>query len=94
MTTTTDLGRARREIVLGEMGWAQASPGCECRHRQPDGPDIGCGDTACFRVSVICAEEGCDCAAAVYLLCAECAHVWQRRSRSDPSAPRLRVVPL
>jgi hypothetical protein len=63
---------------------------CECRHR--DRPDGRCGGQAQMRVTVVCAAEGCDCAAGVYLICRECLSVWRRNARRDGF--RMRVRPL
>lgn len=92
--TTTDDPSTLDPATLSDLDWSLAPPGCQCRHRQPDGPDSGCGDVATHQVTLVCRAEGCDCAASVYLLCGECVRVWCRRARSDPAAPELRITPL
>lgn len=78
------------DVVLFPGLSEDTRPPCECRHG--DRPDARCGAQATVRVTLVCAEEGCDCAAGVFLLCAKCLSVWRRRSRGDGT--RLRVRPL
>lgn len=61
-------------------------PPCECTH---DDGRSRCRQRARHRVTVVCVAPGCDCAAGVYLLCAECLESWQEHARSD--GVRLRV---
>jgi hypothetical protein len=60
---------------------------CECTHSGEP-----CSRQAAVRVTVVCQAEGCNCAAAVYLLCHHCLAVWTRRARRD--GIRLRVKQL
>ena len=62
-------------------------PRCECTHGEQA---VRCRDDAVFAVTVVCVAEGCDCGAAVYLLCSPCLDGW-RESSLRPGAPRLRV---
>jgi hypothetical protein len=70
-----------------------APPTCECSHSDDlDDPDGKCGDRAVARVTVVCASDECDCAAAVYLLCKHCLSAWKDNARRD--GVRLRVTSL
>lgn len=62
---------------------------CECRHG-----DAGrlCPAEAEVRVTVVCQAVGCDCAAAVHLICHDCLDDWQ--AHADADGIRLRVRPL
>ena len=64
--------------------------GCECSHSQR--PDGQCDRPVSVRVTVVCAADGCDCAAGVYLLCQECLSVWKKNARRH--GVRLRVKQL
>lgn len=88
MSTTansTDLDEVLSALVSGE-----AHAECECKH--PGDPSGRCHRRARVRVTVVCMAEGCDCAAAVHLVCHECLAAWSRRARED--GVRLRVNPL
>lgn len=67
-----------------------ALPRCECRHSYE--PDGRCTSEATARVSVLCAEDGCANAAAVYLVCGHCLTLWRRESARK--GEELRVRPL
>jgi len=76
--------------VDDELREREARPQCECRH----GPDeTRCPREADFRVTVLCADDDCDAAAGVYLLCRECLDVWDRQWVRTGQL-RLRVLPL
>jgi hypothetical protein len=77
---------SRREATALERLLDQSHT-CECTH--DSGP---CPRRASARVTVVCAAEGCDCAAAVYLLCAACVRVW--RTRAKEWQLELRVIPM
>lgn len=72
----------------------RACPRCECRHSAQDGPETSCCARASFCVTVVCRADGCDHAAAVYLLCAACLNVWREEVAVDPGAAALRIRPL
>lgn len=57
---------ARRADQLTEAALGRA-PRCQCEH-----PDGKCRRVARFRVSHLCAADGCESAVHVTLLCAEC----------------------
>lgn len=87
MTTTAP--PSRRGLVAVEDLFTTPPPDCECRHDEGRRP---CRTRAQVRVTVVCRAEGCDCAAAVYLLCRDCLSVWRRKARRQ--RVRLRVAPL
>jgi hypothetical protein len=63
---------------------------CECLHSYES--DGRCTSDATDRVSIVCAVEGCDCAAEVHLVCRHCLSVWSRNATRD--GMELRVRPL
>jgi len=77
--------------VVFWLDYEPDDPQCECRH------DAGfelvqCPERAEVRVTVVCAEPGCNCGASVHLVCAECLASWERTARAN--GVRLRVRPL
>ena len=75
------------EVARQVRAFEDEAPRCECTHR---GGTVRSPGEAEYAVTAVCAAEGCDCAAGVYLLCAECLAVWRRRS-GEPGWPELRV---
>lgn len=92
MGTTTRSRRlgghpARRAEQLADADLRRA-PRCECRHPEK------CRRVARFRVSELCAEEGCKRAVTVHLACADCKDGWVSHARTCGWEHKLRVTPI
>lgn len=79
---------SRAAAQLDEAALRRA-PGCQCKHASGR-----CRRRATFRVSVLCAEDGCQNAVHVYLACAACKDGWVAHARTCPKEHRLRVTSL
>ena len=78
---------ARRAEQLEENA-LRRSPRCECRHPER------CRRTARFRVSELCAEEGCGVAVTVHLACSDCKDGWVEHARCCGEGHQLRITPI
>ena len=81
---------ARRAEQLDEVeeNALRRSPRCECSHPGR------CRRVARFRVSELCAADGCGIAVRVHLACADCKDGWVEHARSCGRGHQLRVSPL
>ncbi len=78
---------ARRAEQLEEADLSRA-PRCECHHPER------CPRQARFRVSELCAADGCGVAVSVHLGCADCKDSWVDHARECGHGHQLRVTPL
>ena len=82
-------GNPGRRAAQLDAAALKRAPKCQCEHASGR-----CRRPAVFRVSILCAVEGCTCAVLVHLACNGCKDGWVDHARTCLRQHRLRVTAL